>query len=109
MPRKDRELGLLCRLHREEPPRLLCGAPAGADHNLPLFQVLKREPRAGHLLRQLPTPRNGKKGMLPSKIGAVEYYYSSRLFVLRGQGAHYYCTSLRGFRIQREPDSDTQR
>ena len=40
-----------------------------------------------------PRPLGGKEGMLPSKLGAVAINLS------------YYTSSLRGFRIQRVPDS----
>ena len=63
-----------------------------------------------YCIRSYPRLAVGKKGMLRGKIGAVAHYYSSLLLALRGQGEkHYYFSSLRSYRIQREPDSDIER
>ena len=46
------------------------GAPAGADRNLLLFQVLKREQRAGHycIRSYLCHPQGGKTGCCVAKL-----------------------------------------
>ena len=108
MPLEDRVLGLFGELWGEA-AREHCGPPAGADRKLLLSSVLKRGQRAGHYcIRSYPRLGVGKKGMLLSKIGAVDSLLLSTL-CLTGAGSNTTTSPLcANLRIRCEPDGDIE-